>query len=81
MKHRTQILLEEKHYAYLKREAASRRCSLSGALRGLLEEKMAGAEESLVPEDDPVLQIAGKYHSGHTNTARNDEDILYGEER
>lgn len=76
MKHRTQLLLEERHYAYLKREASVRRCSLSSALRDLLEERMS--RSALPMEEDPVLQIAGKYDGPAGAEGRNAEEILYG---
>lgn len=78
MKHRTQLLLDDRHYAFLKQEAQKRRCSISSALRSLLEEKIEIASRSRAPEDDPVLEIAGKYESGHPDTAEKAEKILYG---
>ena len=35
-----------------------------------------GRSEAL--EYDPVAAVIGAYHSGTNNTARDDEDILYG---
>ncbi|HEY5892630.1 MAG TPA: hypothetical protein VIT91_05305 [Chthoniobacterales bacterium] len=78
MKHRTQLLLDDHHYAFLKREAQLRRCSISSALRSLLQEKMETMARNTAPEDDPVFEIAGKYASGHTDTAEKAEEILYG---
>lgn len=78
MKHRTQLLLEAGHYAYLKREAKARRCSLSGALRNLLDEQMRREMAPAETGEDAILKIAGSFRSGHSNTSSRDEEILYG---
>lgn len=76
MQKRTQILLEPGHHDYLKREAKLRRSSISGVVRDLLDEKMAGARA--VGEDaDPVLGIIGKYASGRRDTSLRSKEILY----
>lgn len=77
MKHRTQVLLEDKHYVFLKERAIQERKSLSAILRRILDEAERGSREQT---HDPVLDIIGKFASGHTDTAERAEDILYGEE-
>jgi hypothetical protein len=78
MKHRTQVLIEPKHHAYLQREARARQCSLSGALRCLLDERMSRDARRLPAAEDPVLKAAGTFRSGHSDTAARDEEFLYG---
>ena len=80
MKHRTQILLEDRHYVFLKELALSERKSISAALRELLDE-VRERREGKEPEGDPVLEIIGKFEGPHEHGGRNAEEILYGERR
>ena len=71
---RTQIQLEEEDFVPLQREAARRSCSVSAFVResvkAALKESDRGAGVSAVKE------IAGKYHSGRGDLARNHDTYL-----
>ena len=80
MKHRTQVLLDPRHHAYLRQEAEARKCSLSGALRRLIDDRMTAESQRVPDAADPVLNVAGTFRSGRSDTASRDEEILYGRE-
>lgn len=66
---RTQIQLDEEDFARLKKEVARRSCSVSAFVRksvkAALDESERGSGVSAINE------IAGKYHSGKGDLARN----------
>ncbi|MGC9453045.1 MAG: hypothetical protein ACP5I4_16555 [Oceanipulchritudo sp.] len=71
---RTQIQLEKEEYERLKREAARRSCSVSSlvreSVRSVLRESEADARAASIRE------IAGKYHSGKGDLAREHDAYL-----
>ena len=76
MKTRTQVLLEPRHEAYLRREADERNCSMSAALRSLLDEKMTSGTRT----SDPFAALAGSVDGEAGPAGRHADEILYGPE-
>jgi hypothetical protein len=79
MNHRTQLILDERSYAFLKREAKREGLSISETLRRLLQDRIEIARVA-GNADDPVLALIGKYRSKGPQKAigRHAEDYLYG---
>jgi len=74
MKTRTQVLLDPRHEAFLRRQAKERNCSISAALRSLLDEKI----NATVGDSDPFAAMAGSVDGEHGPAGRQAEDLLYG---
>jgi hypothetical protein len=77
MKLRTQLLLEPRHDALLRREARARKCSISAALRSVLDERIGAAA---LPGQGPLDALAGAANGPRGSGGREAEDLLYGPE-
>ncbi len=71
---RTQIQLEEKDFARLKRAASRRSCSVSAFVRESVKTALDSSEREEII--DAVEELAGKYHSGSGDLARNHDAYL-----
>jgi len=69
---RTQISLDEKEYALVKREAAALGIPIAEFVRRALRE--------MLPVDDqaPWMRYAGFVESGDPNSSRSIDDVVYG---
>jgi len=69
---RTQISLDEKEYALVKREAAALGIPIAELVRRALRE--------MLPVDDqaPWMRYAGFVESGDPNSSRSIDDVVYG---
>jgi|GEM_PF-2091520 len=76
MKERTQILLESRQGAVLRREAKARKCSVSAVLRQLIDEHPCFSRSV---GDDPFSALAGAVDGSRDPVGRNAETFLYGE--
>lgn len=72
--HRTQISIEDEHYAYLVREARSAGVSIAGLLRQMIVERMQGQTEA----SDPLDALAGIAEGDGTTVGREHDRYLYG---
>jgi hypothetical protein len=82
MAHRTQLILDETSYGFLKREAKRAGVSISEMLRRFLRDRIQTARKAKDAED-PVLLLAGQYRSKGPRKpiGREAEDYLYGKVR
>lgn len=84
MKTRTQILLEDEHYHYLKEQALREGASISCVVREMIGEaiQMRQRDEAAARvQEDPFDALLGKYASGHSDTSARADEILYGREK
>ncbi len=78
-RHRTQLILEDEHYTYLKETANRRGVSISSLVREMVE--MYQVEQRHRPgavREDPMMAIAGDFEGSGEAVGRNAEEILYG---
>jgi len=75
MKIRSQVLLDAKHDAWLRREARLRKCSVSATLRQILDERLAMPRS----DGDPFADLAGSVDGSKEPVGRNADTYLYGE--
>ena len=82
MAHRTQLILDDGSYGFLKREAKRAGVSISEMLRRFLRDRMQLARKARGAED-PVLALVGKHRSKGPRKpiGRHAEDYLYGRVR
>lgn len=81
MKTRTQILIEDEHYSYLKEEALRERVSISSVVREMVEEAIERRlrnSDGTDTKNDPLGGMIGSYASGHADTSSRADEILYG---
>lgn len=80
---RTQIQLEQRQYASLKRLAAAQGRSLSSVLRSIVDAALG--ESELAPEDAKAVLLAlvgsGRDLEGARDVARQHDRYLYGDRR
>ena len=76
IKHRTQISLDDWQYQLLLHVSQKTRKSLSALIRDLITERFAAKPADVAT--DPAFQIMAIGKSGHKNTARTHDAVLYG---
>ena len=76
VKHRTQISLDDWQYQLLLDVSQKTRKSLSALIRELITERFAAKPSDVAT--DPAFQIMGIGKSGHKDTARTHDSVLYG---
>jgi hypothetical protein len=79
IKHRTQISLDDWQYQVLLEVSHKTKKSLSALIRELITERFAAKPEDI--NRDPVFDIVGIGGSGHKQTAREHDAVLYGKNR
>ena len=72
---RTNIVLEEWQYQYLKDRAEREGKSISALIRELIEAAMRPVEKGL--KDDPIFQIVGMFRGGRKDVAEKHDEYLY----
>lgn len=80
IKHRTQISLDDWQYQMLLDLSRKTRKSLSALIREMITEKLA-PKGGVVAENDPLYSIIGIGGSGHRDTARTHDTVLYGQKK
>jgi len=76
LKHRTQISLDDWQYQLLLEVSQKTKKSLSSLIRDLITERFTTKPADV--STDPVFQIMAIGKSGHKNTARKHDAVLYG---
>ena len=77
MTQRTQLILDDSAYVYLKEQAGENGLSMSECVRQLVREKMKkGASKS--GKKDPFAKMVGAFKGPIGAGGRNAEDELYG---
>lgn len=74
---RTQIQLEELDYERLKKASARLSCSVSAFVRESVKQKLDESEAEVI--ENSVMELAGKYGSGHADLAENHDAYLNDE--
>jgi len=72
------VLLEPRHDALLRREARARKCSISAALRSVLDERIGSVRKP--PGQGPLDTLAGASDGPPGSGGRDAETLLYGHE-
>jgi hypothetical protein len=75
---RTNVVLEEWQYQYLKERAAREGKSLSALLRELIEAAARPSDKSI--KDDPIFEIVGMFRGGREDVAEKHDEYLYRRE-
>lgn len=78
-KHRTQISLDDWQYQLLHDVSQRTKKSLSALIRELITERFASKPADV--STDAAFQIIGIGRSGHKETAREHDSVLYGRKR
>ena len=73
--HRTQVSLEERHYAFLSAEARRLGVSAAEVVRRLLDERMA----AIGARDGAIDRLAGIARGNGGDIARRHDEILYAD--
>ena len=73
--HRTQISLEQRHYAFLSAEARRLGVSAAEIVRRLLDERMAAVE----PGGNAIDRLAGIGRGDGSDVGRRHDEILYAD--
>jgi hypothetical protein len=76
---RTNIVLEEAQYQYLKDRAQREGKSMSALVRELIETSICASKEDI--KDDPIFKIIGMGRGRGRGAARRHDEILYRKER
>jgi plasmid stability protein len=77
--HRTQIYLDDMHYALLRSRARREGRTIAALIREILDLHLGGRRPS--SRRDAFDAVIGIGRGDGTSVAENDEDFLYGEER
>ena len=72
---RTNVVLEEWQYQYLKERAAREGKSMSALLRELIEAAIRPGKGSI--QDDPIFEIVGMFRGGRKDVAEKHDEYLY----
>jgi len=73
--HRTNIVLEEWHYRFLKDRADKEGKSMSAVVRELIEASTRPDPASV--KDDPLFDLVGRYRGGRPDGAEAHDEIVY----
>jgi predicted DNA-binding protein len=76
---RTNLVLEEVQYQYLKDRAEHEGKSISALVRELIEAAICPSEDSF--KNDPIFKIVGIARGKGRGAARHHDEILYRKER
>lgn len=79
IKHRTQISLDDWQYQLLLDVSHKTKKSLSALIRDLITERFAATVDDI--RQDPVFDIVAIGKSGHKETARSHDTLLYGKKQ
>ena len=71
---RTQVYLTPEIVSGIKRVAKRTRQRPARVIRDLLADALSRAQA----DEEPVAKLIGRYHSGHQDTSRCVDEILYG---
>ena len=73
---RTQVSLNEREHAFLRREARRRRTSMAALVRELIQDRMAA--DRRVPADHPLRNIIGLARGDGAPVSEKHDEYLYG---